>query len=91
MVVPRGGELVLSITAHNGEIEWYKNGRPIDRGQSIPSITRVVTRIGGEIVKDEQTLRLKNVTTNDRGIYQVLGRGFQTEDSAYAKVMIYGE
>ena len=74
----KGGVLTLNATVQHGTLQWYWNAEPIDNG-GVPSgltISRKITRVGNDIVKEEQTLRLENMTRKNSGIYQVLATGF---------------
>ncbi|XP_028415854.1 contactin-3-like [Dendronephthya gigantea] len=86
--------LILKSTANDGEIEWYFNAKPIHsfngrRSSNTYNITRHTTRNGNEIVTDKQTLRVRGISKNQSGIYQVLANGFQSQDLKHTEVTFY--
>ena len=82
--------LELEAIAYHGDIQWYLNGQPINgSSQNGRNITRKVTKIGHEIVRDEQTLTVKGESRS--GIYQVLATGFNGQKSKHVEVTSYGK
>ena len=84
--ITRNRVLSLPAVADHGQIQWYWNGQPLTERSNI---TRTLTRIGDEIVKDEQTLRLTGESRS--GIYQVLATGFNEQASKHTEVTAYSK
>jgi hypothetical protein len=95
--IVKGDVLILQAIANYGKIEWYWNGQPIDRhfqnGSSpdVRNITRKVTKIGHEIVRDEQTLKVEGMALYNSGIYQVLATGFNRQVSEHTEITSYSK
>ena len=84
--ITKGGVLSLSAVAYHGTIEWYRNGVPVDHS----FLTGNITKVGDEIVRDEQRLTIENVLGNRTAIYQVLAIGFEGQQWRKTEVTTYG-
>ena len=88
--------LILNAVANYGQIQWYYNGKSIERSfpngkhGNVYNITRKLSQNEHEIVQDNQTLVVKGESRS--GTYQVLATGFNEQQvSKHTEVTSYSK